>query len=145
MNKLMTVQLKRFNHLSSEIDAAYHEAAHRLGLSDSAMKVLYTICDSGEKCLLSDICDLSGTSKQTINSALRKLEAEGIVYLEAFSGRKKNVCLTAKGKEIINNTVVRLIEIENDIFSSWTNPEQELYLELTQRYLSSFKNKIKEL
>lgn len=145
MKELLTVQLKRFNHLSSEIDAAYHEAAQRLGLSDSAMQVLYTICNNGEKCLLSDICNLSGTSKQTINSALRKLETEGIVYLETFSGKKKNVCLTAKGKNLINNTVVRLIEIENDIFSSWTKPEQELYLELTQRYLTSFKDKIKEL
>ena len=145
MKELLTVQLKRFNHLASEIEAAYHEAAQRLGLSDSAMQVLYTICNNGEQCLLSDICNLSGTSKQTINSALRKLEAEGIVYLETFSGKKKIVCLTAKGKNLINNTVVRLIEIENDIFSSWAKSEQELYLELTQRYLTSFKDKIKEL
>ncbi|MDO4340144.1 MAG: MarR family transcriptional regulator [Eubacteriales bacterium] len=145
MKELLTVQLKRINHLSSEIDAAYHEAAQRFGLSDSAMQILYAICNNGEKCLLSDICNLSGTSKQTINSAIRKLEAEGIVYLETFSGRKKNVCLTAKGKNLMNHTVVRLIKIENDIFSSWTKPEQELYLELMQRYLTSFRDKIEEL
>lgn len=145
MEELLTVQLKRINHLSSEIDAAYHEAAQKLGLSDSAMQVLYAICNNGEKCLLSDICNLSGTSKQTINSAIRKLEAEGIVYLETFSGRKKNVCLTAKGENLMNNTVVRLIKIENEIFSSWTKPEQELYLELMQRYLTSFRDKIGEL
>ena len=44
--------LKRFNYLTAEINAAYHEAALLLGLSDSAMMVLYTICDSGGCCQL---------------------------------------------------------------------------------------------
>lgn len=145
MEEFMTVAMKHFNYLTREIDAAYHEAALKLGLSDSAMLILYTICNSGDSCLLNDICILSGTSKQTINSALRKLEAEGILYLETFNGRKKKVCLTDKGKATVKNTVVRLIKIENDILDSWSKEEQEQYLELTQRYLISFKNKIKEL
>lgn len=137
--------MKKFNYLSSEIDAAYHEAAQRLGLSDSAMQILYAICNHEEQCLLSDICKLSGTSKQTINSALRKLEAEHIVYLKTAAGRRKTVCLTENGKELVNRTVARLIKVENDIFSSWQEQELKLYLELTQKYLISFKNKIKEM
>lgn len=137
-------EMKKFNYLSSEIDAAYHEAAQRLGLSDSAMQILYTICNHGEQCLISDICRLSGTSKQTINSALRKLEAEDIVYLETATGKKKTVCLTESGKRLVERTVVKLIKAENDIFSSWQEQELSLYLQLTQKYLISFKNKIKE-
>lgn len=145
MDKFVTEDLKRFNYLTSEINAAYHEAASKLGLSDSAMMILYTICNNGDHCLLSDICQLIGVSKQTINSALRKLEADDIVYLETFSGKKKMVYLTDKGKNLADKTVVRLIEIENNIFGSWTNEELEMYLELTQRYLYSFKDKVKEL
>lgn len=145
MEEFFTAPLKRFNYLTSEIDTAYHEAALKLGLSDSAMLILYTICNYGEQCLLSDICRLSGTSKQTINSALRKLEAEGFIYLKTAAGRRKLVCLTDSGKVMVKNTVMRLIEIENDIFGAWSEQEQEQYLELTQRYLTSFKKKIKEI
>lgn len=145
MKDLMTTPLKRFNYLTSEIDAAYHEAALRLGLSDSAMMILYTICNFGSSCLLGDINRLSGMSKQTINSALRRLEADGILFLETFDGKKKKVCLTDKGIDLAKNTAVRLIEIENDIFSSWPKKERDMYVGLTQRYLDSFREKIKKL
>lgn len=138
-------ELKRFNYLANEIDAVYHEAALKLGLSDSAMLILYTICNNGAECLLSDITKLSGISKQTINSALRKLESEELVYLEIFSGKKKRICLTEKGKLLVENTVLQIIKIENDIFDSWTKEERRSYIALTERYLSSLKNKIKEL
>lgn len=145
MEAFIAEEMKRFNYLTSEIDAAYHEAALKLGLSDSAMQILYAICNNGDGCLLSDICRLSGTSKQTINSALRKLEAEDVVYLKTFSGRKKMVCLTDKGKILMKNTVLRVVEIENEIFGSWTEAERKIYIDLTQKYLSSFEEKIKEL
>ena len=79
--------MKRFNYLLGEMDAVYHEMALKLGLSDSAMIILYTICDQGDGCLLQNICRYSGMSKQTANSAIRKLEAEGIIYLESAGSR----------------------------------------------------------
>ena len=145
MAQITTPEMQQFNYLASEIDSAYHEAAQKLGLSDSAMLILYAICNHGEKCLLSDICKLSGTSKQTINSALRKLEAKDIVYLEAATGKKKMVCLTENGKSLANRTVARLITMENDIFSSWSVQERKLYLDLTRKYLTSFQEGIQKL
>ena len=141
MEKQINVEMKRMNYLTNEIDGAYHEAALKLGLSDGGMMILYTICNNGDTCLLNDITRLSGI----INSALRKLENEVIVYLENFSGRKKKVCLTDKGKTLAKDTVLRIIAIENDILTSWTEEELSLYIELTERYLSSFKEKIEEL
>ena len=145
MTKYVSENMNRFNYLTSEIDAAYHDAALKFGLSDSAMMILYAVCCNGDSCLISDIIYLSGTSKQTVNSALRKLEADNVVYLEAVNGRKKRVCLTDKGRALAEHTVVRLIEIENSIFASWSEQEQEMYLALIQRYLNSFREKIKEV
>ena len=138
-------ELNRFNYLIAETNAAYHEASLRLGLSDSAMQILYTVCNYGEECLLSDIIRLSGISKQTANSALRKLEQDGIVYLEAVNGKMKKVCLTSKGKVLAEKTALRLIALENEIYTSWTQEELALYVDLTQRYLAAFKGKVKEL
>lgn len=144
MEKAIIEDMRKFNYLIGEIDAAYHEASQKLSLSDSAMQILYIICNHGEECQLSQICRLSGISKQTINSALRKLEAEGIVRMESLTGRRKKVCLTPQGKALASNTVSRLIDIENDIFGSWSKQERELYLRLTQRYLTAIQEKIKE-
>lgn len=143
MEFYINAQLKRFNLLMSEIDAAYHDAALKLGMSDSVMLVLYTLWSGGGECMLGDLT--SGASKQTINSALRKLEAEGIVYLEIFEGRKKKVYLTETGRQLAQDTVLRVIEAENEIFASWTDEEKRVYIDLTQRYLADFKEKIKEL
>ncbi len=134
---------KRYSFLTSEIDAAYHEAARKLGMSDSAMRVLYIICLSGDDCPLSDIVSLSGISKQTINSALRKLEDAGVV--ETLGRKKKQVYLTAKGKRLAQNTALRVLKIEDEVFASWSHTEVENYIVLTEKFLSAFKEKIKEL
>lgn len=145
MNTKMMHELKRFNYIATEIDAAYHKAAQKLGITDSAMMILYFVCDNGGSRMLSDICRLSGVSKQTINSALRKLETEGIVTLNASGGKKKTVTLTEAGKEYAREKVLPIMRIENEIFSEWTKQQREMYLSLTQSFLDSFKEKISKL
>ncbi len=120
MSSSASKALRRFNYLSAEIGAAYHEMSFQLGLSDSAMQILYTICDCGQDgtCLLQTICRQTGLAKQTINSALRKLETEGVLYLEAIGAKGKNVCLTKTGKQLAENTAMRMIKAENEIWDS---------------------------
>lgn len=136
---------KRYNYLAMETEAVYHDASVKLGLSDSISLILYTICNNDGICLLGDICRLAGMRKQTLNSAIRKLEAEEIVYLKAADGKKKYVCLTEKGKMLSEKTVLKLIIIENEILESWTEEERETYVRLAEKYLKSFKEKIKNL
>lgn len=145
MESYTTEGMRQLNHLMSETDAVYHEAALRLGMSDSILQILYILCDKGGNCPLGEILALSGISKQTINSALRKLEEEGTVYLEEMGGRKKRVCLTEKGRELAERTVVKLMEIENGILDSWPRAHVEQYLELTRRYLTALKEGTRKL
>jgi predicted transcriptional regulator len=145
MNINSSNEMKRFNHLHSEIEAVYHESALKMKISDSVLKILYTICSVGDSLRLNDICRNSGLSKQTVNSAIRNLESGGIVYLEAVDGKSKRVCLTDKGKLFTSNTAFRLIEIENTIFESWDNDDVQKYLELTECFLISLKDKVGQL
>lgn len=145
MESYTQTALKRFNYLLTEIESTYHETTLRLGLSDGEMTVLYAVCNHGGTCMLSDIVRLSGVSKQTINSALRKLEGEGLVISEAAGGRKKRITLTERGQARAGGTAGRLIAMENEIYSQWDPGELALYLELTQRYLDALKQKITEL
>lgn len=145
MEKTTGDDLRRFTYLSNEIDAAYHEAAVRLGLSDSALLILYILYGNGGVCSLGDIIRLSGISKQTLSSALRRLEADNIIVTETLEGRKKQVRLTQRGRHFAEKTAGRLIQIENDIFGSWSAADRNAYISLMQRYLSAFKEKAKEL
>ena len=138
-------KVRNYNYMTSEINAIYHDIAVRMGISDSVQSVLYAVCENGEKCLQSDICKQTGISRQTINTAIRKLEKDGIVHLEQGQGRNTIVCLTEKGKDFANEKVRPLLEIEDTIFSDWTDGELSLYLELTERYRDALKSKVEEL
>lgn len=147
MSTVSSGSLKRLNYLLGEIDGAYHEVARKLGISDSVSKILYTICDtdSGERCLLHEICRQTGLSKQTVNSALRGLEREGLIYLQAVDGKAKEVCLTEAGKAFAEKTARQVIQMENDILEDWTPEELEFYLKLTERYLAQLAQKAEQL
>ena len=136
--------MKRLNHLVSETDAVYHEAALRMGMSDSTMQILYILCDRGGDCPLGEICSLSGISKQTINSAILKMEEEGILYLEATGLKNKKVCLTEEGRLLMERTAGRVYGIENDILESWPQEDVQAYLELTERFLYNLRERAKD-
>ena len=84
-------------------------------------------------------------SKQTVNSALRKLEADGILYLEPSGARSKRVCLTEAGLRVADATAGRLIRLENSIFDEWPAEDVQQYLGLMERYLQAFRCKLPEL
>lgn len=137
--------LNRFNYLLGETEALYHDLAQALGLSDSAMRILYALCDGGDPSPLREILRRSGLSKQTANSALRKLEAQGLVYLETMPGRGKQLCLTPAGRELADRTAMRVIGMENRVFGGWQPGEVQQYLALTERFLEDMRQQAADL
>lgn len=146
MSVQSSASLKRLNHLQCEMSVVYHEMSLSVGQSDSVIQILYTICDSGgESCLLHDICNLTGLPKQTINSAILKLEQEHILYLESTGSRNKRVILTEKGKQLAAKTAGKVIAAENRIFEEWGSEEAEKFLALNERYLKCLRAELKRL
>ena len=139
--------LRRFNYLLSETDAAYHEAASRLGLSDSVMQILYTVCDSdsGERCPLSEVCRRTGISKQTINSSIRKLELNGYITLKHGKGRQMHIFLTDAGMNLAKERIFPVIEIENKVFDSMPEEESRELLRLSRKYIEMLEENAKEI
>lgn len=138
-------KVKRYNYVMNEINAIYHDTAMRMGISNSAQSILYVICENGDRCLQSEIYKQTGISRQTINSAIRRLEKDGIVYLEQGQGRNTIVCLTDAGKEVADQKARSIIRIEDEIFDEWTEEESRIYQELTERYRNSLKKKLDAL
>ncbi len=135
----------QYTYLAGEINALYHEAAVKMGISDSVQNVLYVLCEKGGRCMQSEVSKLTGISRQTINSAIRNLEKDGIVYLEQGKGRNTILCLTENGKEFAAEKILPLYEAENKIWNEWTAEEQQQYLTLTEKYRDGLKKYLKDI
>lgn len=138
-------EIHRINYLSSELESLYHQSSLKLGITDSVSIVLYSIYDAGSECLLSDIYKNSGISKQTINSAIRGLEADDILHLEQYTRRSKKVVLTEKGKDYVQQTVAKLYQAEQNAFGSWSEEEISTYIALMEKYNNCFRHQIEKL
>lgn len=145
MKKKALEKLHRINYLGAEMEALYHQASLKLGISDSAMRSLYTVYDNGGTCLLSDIYKQSGISKQTVNSAIRRLESDEILYLQPETGRGKRVCLTEKGKSYVEKTVARLYAAECEIFATWSEEEINGYIRCMEKYNELFRRQLEQM
>lgn len=143
MEHINQSEARRYNRIISEIDEVYHELAVRKGFSDSAMAILYTLSDNDGSCLLSDLIKQSGINKQTVNSALRRLEKNGIIQLKPAGGKSKRVYFTKNGFEVARNTVDKILCAEQKIYASWSKNEWELYVNLTERYLCQLREETK--
>lgn len=133
--------IMEFNKVAREIDAAYHVAAMKMGISDSERDILYIL--SQQPVSQRDICYMTGISKQTVNSSVQKMIRQG--YLNPLTGEKKELLsLTPKGIIHVVKTVDKLIKAENKIFSKWSEDEQRLFIELNNKYLEMFKKELED-
>ena len=145
MEKMYTGEIRRINFLISEMESLYHQADLRLGISDSDSLVLYALYDAGGQCPLADIYKNSGISKQTINSAIRGLEKEDLLYLAQYHGRAKKAVLTDRGNRFAQQTAARIRQAEQDAFASWTEEEVRTHIRLLEKYTDCFRREIEKL
>ena len=134
--------LKEYNSLWREIEMLWHEIAWKGGVSDSAFAILSTILELGEGCLQRDICDMNYISKQTIHSAIKKLEQEGLIVFGQENGRDKRVYLTAEGKIFARERILPYADAENQVFAEMSKEESTELLRLTELYLHRLQEKI---
>ena len=137
--------MQKFTRITGEIDSLYHEAAFRLGLSDSAMTVLYTLLNTGGQCDISEICRLSGMRKQTLNSALRKLEQDDLLCLKNSTPKNKTVFLSKKGYDAALHSAGKLQKIEEETLEEWSQDEVDTFLGLAERYMNRFRGLVELL
>lgn len=136
--------LKRYNFLLGELNSVYHEASRKLGMSDSVSKILYAVCFDGGSCSITALCRNTGLIKQTVNSALRSLEKEGLTRLVAVDGKSKMVVLTDKGTDYSLNTACKIIDAENSVLNGWTKEEVNIYLSLTEKFIAQLKERMSD-
>lgn len=138
-------ELKEYMCIYREIDKVYHEMALKAGLSDSAFLILFSILELGEGCLQRDICDMLSISKQTINSSIKKLERDGYIQMKQNNGKDKNLYLTPQGKQLAQDKILPISNIENEIFTELKQEESQELVRLTRHFLEELRDKSKQL
>ena len=145
MNLQQDPMLYDFNQIYKEMDDLYHAVARKLQLSDSAFEILYSICVLGDGCLQKDICKLTYTSKQTVNSSIRKLEQQNYIVLRPGKGRDMHIFLTEAGQALAQEKIIPVIQLENQAFTQMTPAEQSQLLQHSKQYLFYLQQKLQQL
>lgn len=131
------------NRNFKNIDFIYHEIALKNNLTDSEFDIYYSLYVLGDGCLQKDVCTVSYSSKQTINSTVKKLEKSGHIRLEQGSGRQKHIFLNQSAKEIIDGKIQSIADAELATLQAMSADERAELLRLMNKYSEILMKKFK--
>lgn len=138
--------IRQFNRIYNDYCSIYRNIAKHFGLSETVFWVLYTVWDNAEPMAQSELCNLISAPKQTVNSALKKIETDGLITLKpAEDNRSKNVYLTAEGKKLAEKTVEHLRNTENRALERFSDEEQHIFIDLFEKYNQNLKEELGKL
>ena len=137
----MNDELRNFNLALAEIQGLYHEACVRLGISDSACQVLYTVAMFGDgSSTPRDVYRSFGVSRQTVHSAVSVLVRRGILFLQKGPGRERRICLTESGRALVRERIAPLIRLENALLGGWPEEDRRALLCLLRKYRDDLRS-----
>lgn len=147
MKDPIAAQLAAFNQLYKEMDEIYHVYAKEQGISDTVFWILYSLYGNNSSYIQKELCSEWHYPPQTVNSALKSLEKQGIISLEAVPGNKKNklVSLTEHGLTLTQRVIARLTDAERNAILSMTADERRTLLSLTEKYTEFLRRHVRRI
>ncbi len=135
--------LSRFNAMHQSVNETYHRIAVRYQLSDCAFWILYTLRDGSGADTQDALCKALCISKQTVNSALKKLVANGLLTLEspASGEKRKRIRFTKKGEAFAAQTIDCVFELEREAFAPFTQEQWLGYLAMGNAYAKELRRR----
>lgn len=142
---LVSKRLAEYNSIIKEHEDLYRQLAKRFGMSECSFWILYSLRETNTSFTQSELCYALSQPKQTINSALKKMQDYGFIELLINQDRrKKYIRLTDKGALLAQETVDKVILLENQTFDTFTEEEQSLFLQLLHKYTDNLKINLSE-
>ena len=136
----ITKSLSEYNDIFKEESKLYQDIARDMGLSQCSFWILYALRTEGAELTQSEICAYIYEPKQTVNSALKKLEGEGCLILRQGNDRRsKRIALTPSGRELCARTVDRVIDLERTALAALTEKERRTFLKIFRKYTDLLK------
>lgn len=144
MSRDINALLKAMNYQTKKIEAIYYKLALNFKMSESEFWILYTLSGAEQECSQQEISEELSVSKQTINSAIQSLVQRKYIFLELspVSARRKNVRITEKGKQFMEESIAPLQEAEREAFLKMDSFAQSQYVTLSQAYAANLQEEI---
>ncbi|MCI9121857.1 MAG: MarR family transcriptional regulator [Oscillibacter sp.] len=122
--------IRRYYDIYFRMDALYNLWSSANRIQDTTLFVLNEI-SAQECCTQRSLASRLGYSKQTISSALRRLEQGGIIsrQRDPMDQRNNLVRLTSRGRTYAEGLISRLRDAEVRAFQSWSDQETEQILQ----------------
>ena len=137
--------LLEYNKETKRLDDLYRCAAKQCGISECAFWILYTLRAEERQFTQAEICEFLIEPKQTVHSALKKLEAEG--YLARTSGadlRSKRVALTEKGEQFTRAWIDRVPEAEAAALCAMPEAERAAFVRGLHSFCRLLEERLRE-
>ena len=141
--KSLRVYINEYNQLQKSCNLLYHSIAASLGISDCAFWILYIVQDTEDVCKQSDICESISMSRQTVNSALKKLEKDGYLTLTKIEGKMgKAIHLTEQGTRFVKEHILPVMEAEERACLDFSEEEKETFMGLFRRLVDRLSQEL---
>lgn len=138
--------ISEYNQISKECDMIYHSVAVKLGISDCAFWIFYILSGTDRQYTQSEICDCSFMSRQTVNSALKKLEKDGYLSLSRAQAKAgKYISLTEKGNKFVEDFINPVLRAEENTCVSFSNEEKDTFIKTYRILIERLGNEIRQI
>lgn len=140
-------QSRQMDCLYNETDRLYNGFVRSCGLSECAYWVMYEIEVSSGSASLRGMAEAFSLSKQTLSSAVKSLEAKGLIELSFEEGSRKNkvASFTEAGRAFSRERIVPAIEAESRAFGSLEPEERERLVALVSKYARAIRRELDAL
>lgn len=140
-------QYRRFLRIYNETDTIFSAYGRTHGLSPAAFSILYSLSLESRPQSQAELCRSWSLARQTVNSAVRTLKANGLVRLEPLTGqgRRKALVLTDQGKEYCRQQVQPLVEADQQAFFRLDAARRAVLLETMAEYNDLLRGTVSRL
>ena len=124
----------------------YYKLASHYGFTETMFDILYFIRENEGGYTQAQLCSTLYLRKQTVNTALKKLEKDGYIYFAKDTENKKNktIHFTEKGKALAEDTVDHIFEVEKRAFEKLTKEERDGVLYYGLKHIEVLEEKTEE-
>ena len=147
MKTPIVLVLAAFNRAHKRMNILYHNYARDAGISDAAFWLMYSLYEKGEPCTQTELCEAWFFTPQTINSALKSLEKQGLITLDYAPNSRKNkqFFFTETGEKLVKEKITPLVQAEEKSFLRLNVQEREALLAITQKHIGILEEEINRI
>ncbi len=133
--------LEEINAQEKQFASLYKAVAQSFGLTECAMWILYFVSKSKKPLTQLEISQQTMYPKQTVNSTVTKLVADGFIELKTTTENKKNkyIFLTEKGKALAQCTVEKMYFAETKAVKSLGRDKMNEYIKLHNEFVAALQ------